>query len=60
LPLAQPTISRHLRELKEVGIIQGTIEGTSINYCINAIRWREIQTSFNTLFNAYIDEQNCC
>jgi len=60
LPLAQPTISRHLKELKEAGIIQGTIEGTSINYCINATRWREIQAFFNNLFNAYIDEQKCC
>ena len=32
--LAQPTISQHLKELKRVGIIQGTIEGTSICYCI--------------------------
>ena len=35
LPLAQPTISQHLRELKNAGIIQGTIEGNSICYCIN-------------------------
>ena len=33
--LAQPTISQHLKELKQVGLIQGTIEGTSICYCIN-------------------------
>lgn len=35
LPLAQPTISQHLKELKQVGIIQGTIEGNSICYCLN-------------------------
>lgn len=35
LPLAQPTISQHLRELKNAGIIKGTIEGNSICYCIN-------------------------
>lgn len=35
LPLAQPTVSQHLRELKASGLIQGTIEGTSICYCIN-------------------------
>ena len=35
LPLAQPTVSQHLRELKEAGIIKGTIEGTSVCYCID-------------------------
>jgi predicted transcriptional regulator len=35
LPLAQPTISQHLKELKSVGIIQGSIEGKTICYCLN-------------------------
>ncbi len=35
LPLAQPTISQHLKELKQVGIIQGTVEGNSVCYCLN-------------------------
>lgn len=35
LPLAQPTISQHLKELKNAGLIKGNIEGTSICYCIN-------------------------
>lgn len=43
LGLAQATISQHLRELKEIGIIQGSIEGTKINYCINPSRWNEIK-----------------
>lgn len=49
--LAQATISQHLKELKEVGIVQGTIEGTSMNYCINREKWLEISESFNRLFN---------
>lgn len=44
LGLAQATISQHLRELKEIGIIQGSIEGTKINYCINPSRWNEIKS----------------
>ena len=60
LPLSQPTISQHLRELKEAGIIQGAIEGTRINYCINGARWREIQTLFNELFDAYGTAPACC
>ncbi|MDI9310523.1 MAG: metalloregulator ArsR/SmtB family transcription factor [Limnohabitans sp.] len=35
LPLAQPTISQHLKELKNAGLIKGNIEGTAICYCIN-------------------------
>ena len=54
IELAQPTISKHLRELKAIGIIRGTIEGTSVNYCIDAERWREIQASVNRLFDTYV------
>ncbi len=53
IPLAQPTISRHLKELKSVGIIKGTIDGTSISYCINGERWKAIQGLFNALFDTY-------
>lgn len=58
--LAQPTISRHLKELKAVGIIKGTIEGTRVNYCIDAERWRYIQTLLNGLFDTYVADQDCC
>ena len=48
--LAQATISQHLRELKEIGIIQGTIEGTRMNYCINPKRWAELRGLFMEIF----------
>lgn len=62
LGLAQATISQHLRELKDLGIIQGTIEGTRVNYCINPIRWGEIKTLFNQLFDQLesCGEGDCC
>ena len=60
LPLSQSTISQHLRELKEVGIIKGEIEGTSICYCINESVWNEIKTDFSQLFGSYINTGNCC
>lgn len=60
LGLAQATISQHLRELKAIGIIQGSIEGTSINYCINAERWEEIKAEFNDLFNQFSQTSRCC
>lgn len=56
LGLAQATISQHLKELKAVGIIKGTIEGVSMNYCINPESWLKIKVAFNVLF----DKHPCC
>ena len=58
--LAQSTISRHLSELKHLGIIQGTIEGTSVCYCINAETWSRLKSSMNELLNAVDANPNCC
>lgn len=58
LGLAQATISQHLRELKNIGIIQGTIEGVSVSYCINPDRWAEIKGQFNAIFDQF--EGSCC
>lgn len=62
LGLAQATISQHLRELKETGIIRGSIEGVSVNYCIDPVRWTEIQNLFETLFSGFpkIPAETCC
>ncbi|MEZ5174305.1 MAG: metalloregulator ArsR/SmtB family transcription factor [Bacteroidia bacterium] len=57
--LAQATISQHLRELKDIGIIQGTIEGARINYCINPARWKEISEMFDQIFKEY-SATRCC
>lgn len=50
--LAQPTISQHLKELKSIGIIKGSIEGTSICYCIDSENWKVIQQKLSLLFEA--------
>lgn len=62
LGLAQATISQHLRELKEIGLIKGTIEGVSVSYCINPTKWEEIKNLFNLLFNEYVNPSrgDCC
>ncbi len=62
LGLAQATISQHLRELKDIGIIQGTIEGSRISYCINPLRWAEIKSQFNEIFNQFTPppQEDCC
>ncbi len=49
--LAQPTISQHLKELKKVGLIKGTIEGTSVCYCIHDENWEQIKFLMNTFLN---------
>ena len=60
LPLAQPTISQHLKELKSLGLIKGSVEGVSICYCINKEVWDEYQTLFNELFFDLKPAGNCC
>lgn len=61
LGLAQATISQHLRELRDLGIIQGTIEGVSVSYCINPVQWKKIKNMFNKLFDQYTtNAKNCC
>lgn len=61
LGLAQPTISQHLKELKQVGLIQGTIEGTSVCYCINPKVWEQYRQFFNTFFDELPEhKEKCC
>ena len=62
LGLAQATISQHLKELKDIGIIQGTIEGVSVNYCVNPSKWEDVKLLFNKLFDQYTDPSagKCC
>lgn len=61
LGLAQATISQHLRELRDLGIIQGSIEGVSVCYCINPEKWEELKSVFNTLFQKYEQPKgDCC
>jgi DNA-binding transcriptional ArsR family regulator len=48
--LAQPTISQHLKELKNLGLIKGNIEGTSVCYCIDPEKWNEALGLFKEFF----------
>ncbi len=59
LGLAQPTISQHLKELKNAGLIQGTIEGVSVCYCINPEVWNDLQQQLGSLFNSYGVKARC-
>lgn len=57
--LAQATISQHLRELKNLNLIQGNIEGTSVCYCINQEKWSKMKTVILQFLDQDIDS-NCC
>jgi len=59
LPLSQSTISQHLKELKQTGIIKGEIEGPKRNYCIDERVWEETREVFITFFAKYIPK-DCC
>lgn len=56
--LAQPTISQHLKELKRLHLIKGTIEGTKICYCINEERWKKLQKNIELFLNT--TAATCC
>ena len=60
LGLAQATISQHLKELKNAGLIKGTIEGTSVCYCIDEKSWKQCKKEFEAFFVAYGEKRNCC
>ncbi|MFB9863523.1 ArsR/SmtB family transcription factor [Rufibacter immobilis] len=61
LPLAQATVSQHLKELKAVGLIKGTVEGTSVCYCIDQPTWEEVRGIFIHLFSApIVCQDKCC
>jgi predicted transcriptional regulator len=59
LPLSQSTISQHLKELKQIGIIKGEVEGPKLNYCIDEQVWEEAKDIFMNLFSR-LAPKNCC
>lgn len=60
LGLAQATISQHLKELKNAGLIQGTIEGVSVCYCIDPDAWELFHNQLDGFFKSYTSESSCC
>jgi DNA-binding transcriptional ArsR family regulator len=57
LPLSQSTVSQHLKELKEAGLIKGTIEGASVCYCIDEKEWNIARACLQEFFASY---KSCC
>ena len=60
LPLAQPTVSQHLKELKTAGLIKGNVEGNAICYCINEKALEKLQNYFASISNKLEKKKNNC
>lgn len=59
LPLAQPTVSQHLKELKNAGLIKGNIDGNAICYCIDEKTFNILRKYFSTVITT-VSKQKCC
>ena len=59
LPIVKSTLSQHLKELKDAGLIQGEIEAPRIKYCLNKDNWKEAQELFNRFFQQPIKITDC-
>ena len=60
LPIAKATVSQHLKELKEAGLIQGEIETPKVKYCINKENWEKAQHIFGAFFEINVEKTACC
>ena len=61
LPLSQSTVSQHLKELKDAGLIKGDIEGAKVCYCIDEKEWNTAKNLLNEIFVSYkVPATKCC
>ena len=61
LPIAKATVSQHLKELKEAGLIQGEVETPKVKYCINREKWRLAKALFAEFFeDCACKRESCC
>jgi ArsR family transcriptional regulator len=60
LPLSQPTVSQHLKEMKNAGIIKGNIEGNSVCYCVKEKTIQKLQLYFQDISTRLSKRIECC
>jgi ArsR family transcriptional regulator len=60
IPLSQSTVSQHLKELREAGLIKGDIDGKKICYCINEVEWEVAKGYMENFFKPVITKDKCC
>lgn len=59
IPMAQSTISQHLKALLDAGLIQGEITPPRVKYCLNRDNWARASALFETLFTPPHEEGTC-
>ncbi|MFZ4570118.1 MAG: ArsR/SmtB family transcription factor [Bacteroidales bacterium] len=59
LPLSRTTVNQHLAELKKAGLIQGTVDGARVNYCLNPEKITELGKTANAFFKEIVNENKC-
>ncbi|NTW31639.1 MAG: winged helix-turn-helix transcriptional regulator [Bacteroidetes bacterium] len=59
LPISRTTVSQHLKELKQFGLIKGTIDGLKIHYCLDMMKLAEMQTKYDSFFKKTITSFFC-
>ena len=59
LPLSRTTVSQHLKELRNIGIISGTIDGLKIHYCLDMQKLEGMKAKYNKLFDSSISDFMC-
>jgi len=59
LPISRTTVSQHLKDLKDMGIIKGTIDGLKIHYCLDMAKLDEVKKTFNKFFDSSINSFFC-
>lgn len=60
LPLSQSTVSQHLKELKDAGLIKGDIDGVKVCYCIDEKEWETARSYIGNFFSAHTEKNKCC
>lgn len=60
LPIAKATVSQHLKELKDAGLIQGEIEPPKVRYCVNKENWALAKRLFGEFFSCCTEKKGCC
>lgn len=60
LPLSQSTVSQHLKELKEAGLVKGDIDGAKVCYCIDEKEWENAKNYLTAIFQSYTGKTKCC
>ena len=60
LPIAKSTVSQHLKELRDAGLIKGEIETPKVRYCIHKENWETARRLFSNLFDVFDGDGLVC